>query len=87
MACAKIQLRGYVVLNNYKGIEEPKPRGDGNEEVTGNESPRVQSSRMLTRVAAPMRRGFTRRSTYSASCLRKNIPVRNPTMPRLVERI
>ena len=32
-----------VVLDGYKDVEEPKPRGDGNEEVTGNESPRVQA--------------------------------------------
>jgi hypothetical protein len=31
-----------VMLDDYKDIEEPKPRGDGNEEVTGNESARVR---------------------------------------------
>ena len=32
-----------TVLDDYEYIEETKARGDGNEEVTGNESPRVQT--------------------------------------------
>lgn len=30
-----------VVLDDYEYIQEAKPRGDGNEEVTGYESPRM----------------------------------------------
>ena len=30
------------MLDDYEYIQEAKPRGDGNEEVTRNESPRVQ---------------------------------------------
>lgn len=32
-----------VVLDDNEHIQEAKPRGDGNEEVTGNESPLVQA--------------------------------------------
>jgi hypothetical protein len=32
-----------VVLDDYEYIQEAKLRGDGNEEVTANDSPRVQA--------------------------------------------
>ena len=32
-----------TVLNDYEYVQEPKSCGDGNEEVTGNESPRVKA--------------------------------------------
>src|SRR5487761_1515181 len=50
-----------VVLDDYKDVEEPKPRGDGNEEVTGNESPRVQAQeRRPAQVASRPTSGMPR---------------------------
>lgn len=43
--CGDIEMNkaAAVVLDDYEYIQEAKPRGDGNEEVTGYESPRMQA--------------------------------------------
>lgn len=53
-----------VVLDYYEYIQEAKPRGDGNEEVTGYESPRMQARRKVDQRRSPLGRPRGRHGRY-----------------------